>query len=252
MLKQLLSLQKIGFLLRKWFEASPSFGYLTYTLTIRRYENTPRKFSLQTERKIFNFYYFPLSLSLSVRLIFEYCLLFSLQIKVFNTFRAEVEYLFTFVAQGRRLMGSSKNFCGQLNLHIAHTPGRRSRMPSIHLNILSCSTHWNLYVRCDGIFSSFCPFDSLTVSICRGGGETSRTNAAVVFVFFSGILPALHNLFTLAFNNTKCAEFQDLFDLLFECVCVFEFLNLTLIVLGILHNTPAVQLIVLFCVSLSS
>lgn len=64
MLKQLLSLQKIGFLLRKWFEASPLFGYLTYTLTIRRYENTPRKFSLQTERKIFNFYYFPLSLSL--------------------------------------------------------------------------------------------------------------------------------------------------------------------------------------------
>lgn len=35
-------------------------------------------------------------------------------------------------------------------------------------------------------------------------------------------------------------------------VCVFEFLNLTLIVLGILNNTPAVQLIVLFCVSLSS
>lgn len=98
MLKQLLSLQKIGFLLRKWFEASPSFGYLTYTLTIRRYENTPKKFSLQTERKIFNFYYFPLSLSLSlsVRLIFEYCLLFSLQIKVFNSFRVKVEYLFAF------------------------------------------------------------------------------------------------------------------------------------------------------------
>lgn len=82
MLKLFLSLQKIGFLLRKWFEMSP-FGYLTYTLTIRRYENTQTKFSYKLKEKYSIYIFFRLE---SVRLIFEYCLLFSLQIKVFNSF----------------------------------------------------------------------------------------------------------------------------------------------------------------------
>lgn len=50
MLKQLLSLQKIGFLLQKWFAMSP-FVYLTYTLTIRRYEIRKESFLYKLKEK---------------------------------------------------------------------------------------------------------------------------------------------------------------------------------------------------------
>lgn len=103
MLKLFLSLQKIGFLLRKWFKMSP-FGYLTYTLTIRGYENTQTNFSYKLKEKYSIYIFFR---SESVRLIFEYCLLFSLQIKVFNWFSRT--WAFVFVAQASRVY---KKFCG--------------------------------------------------------------------------------------------------------------------------------------------
>lgn len=103
MLKLFLSLQKIGFLLRKWFKMSP-FGYLTYTLTIRGYENTQTNFSYKPKEKYSIYIFFR---SESVRLIFEYCLLFSLQIKVFNWFSRT--WAFVFVAQASRVY---KKFCG--------------------------------------------------------------------------------------------------------------------------------------------
>lgn len=109
-------------------------------------------------------------------------------------------------------------------------------MPSILLSILSWSPHWNLYVRC-GIFSC----RSVWQSVCLE--EQDRLAAgrirllccehlALLFVFFSRFLPALHNLFTSSFNNTKCAKFQDLFDLL----CWVSYL--TLILLEVLTIVP--------------
>lgn len=80
------------------------FGYLTYTLTIRRYVNTQTKFSYELKEKYSIFIFLRPE---SVRLIFEYCLLFSLQIKVLNSYCET--WVFVFVAQGSQVQ---ENFCG--------------------------------------------------------------------------------------------------------------------------------------------
>lgn len=80
-------------------------------------------------------------------------------------------------------MGSSKNFCGQLNLHIAHTPGRRSRMPSISLKYSFLVLPTGIYMF-DAMAYSHLPVHlTVSLSLYVGGRDLPDECGCCVCIF---------------------------------------------------------------------
>lgn len=160
------------------------FVYLTYTLTIRRYVNTQTKFSYKLKEKYSIFVCFRPE---SVRLIFEYCLLFSLQIKVFNSFCRT--WVFVFVAQGSQVQ---KNFCGlKLNfiLLIRSVDGLANAIDSIRYSFMVSPLEFICLMRY--ILMSV----RLAVPLFGEAGQTRCwTNAAFVLRAFGALVCIFQSL----------------------------------------------------------